>query len=169
MVLGVVAWYQGDPATSTRHQEEAFAICRKSGDDWMASKALVNLADMAEAAGDYERAAGLLADALGISRTMHDHVTVVMTVESVAEILHRRGDHSRAARLLGACATFRAEMVLPLDDHETSELAAVVAQVRDATGERIFEQAWNDGCRLPLDDAIDEASAAIEEASVAID
>jgi hypothetical protein len=161
VLLGVLAWYQDDPVTATRSQEQALTIFRRTGDAWRAVAPLTNLADIAEATKNYEHAASLLGEALRIGRTMHNRGGSVMCVESVAELLLRGGEPSRAARLFGACSAWRSERVLPLDDHEQSVLDAIVAATREAAGAQAFELAWTEGARLPFDEVLDEAILAV--------
>ncbi len=161
LILGVVAWYSDDGPRAQALYERALELCRSNGDEWAAAKLRVNLADVAEGLGQYERAASLLADALRTNRNMGDNVGAVYCVEAIAELRLRAGLPSHAARLLTACQTYRNDMALPLDHKERELRDALIDQARLTAGSIAFAIAETEGSTMTLDDAAEEALLAI--------
>jgi predicted ATPase/DNA-binding SARP family transcriptional activator len=162
VILGVLAWYQHDGPRARDLQEEALDICRRAGDEWAAAKPLINLADIAEGLGEYDRATMLLLQALRTSRDMGDRALAVVCVEAIAELRLRVGLPTHAARLLAACDTYRTDMALPLDDRERELRDDILGQARLAAGIVNFSIAWTEGSSLSLEEAAEEALATVD-------
>jgi predicted ATPase/DNA-binding SARP family transcriptional activator len=158
-VLGVIAFYRGDGAAAEKLQQSALAVAQERGDRWLAGKALINLSDIAESLGEWQRATGYVLETLRISKEMGDHALAVFAVEAMAELRLRLGAPRAAARLLAAAHTYRIDMGQPLDDHERGELDDIIEQIRAASGQVGFAVAWAEGVRLSLQEAVQDAIA----------
>ena len=156
-VLGVLAWYRQQATQAQTLQDQALAHAEAAGDAWLTALIRVNLADIAEGCGDYERASEHLQRALLSSRRMRDRSQAVYCVEAIAELRLRTGRPAAAARLLAACDTHRTDMTLPLTEQERQLLDDIIAEIRSRIGPVDFAVAWFDGTALTLDEAIDEA------------
>jgi hypothetical protein len=155
-------WYHHDGPRARDLQEEALDICRRAGDEWAAAKPLINLADIAEGLGEYDRATMLLLQALRTSRDMGDRALAVVCVEAIAELRLRAGLPTHAARLLAACDTYRTDIALPLDDRERELRDDILGEARLAAGDVNFSVAWTEGSSLSLEEAAEEALATVD-------
>jgi predicted ATPase/DNA-binding SARP family transcriptional activator len=158
-VLGVVAFYRGDGPAAEKLQQSALTAARQQGDRWLTGKVLINLSDIAESLGEWQRATGYVLEALRITQAMGDHALAVFAVEAMAELRLRLGAPRAATRLLAAAHTYRTDMGQPLDHHERGEHDQIVEQARTAAGEVGFAIAWAEGAARSLDEAVEDALA----------
>lgn len=90
-ILGVVAFCRGDGATAEKLQQSALAAAQEQGDRWLAGKVLINLSDIAESLGEWQRATAYVLETLRITAEMRDHALAVVAVEAMAELRHSVG------------------------------------------------------------------------------
>lgn len=100
--LGSALCHAGDPERGALLSARGIAACRAAGDRWNLAYALVGAALPATRTGRLDEAAGYLAESLRLRRDLDDLVGMAGSLEQLAWLAAQRGDHERAARLLGA-------------------------------------------------------------------
>jgi tetratricopeptide (TPR) repeat protein len=154
--LAAIACARGDLARAESLDDESLALFRAADDEWGVAIALSNQARTACRRGELERATALLRESLLRRRTLGDRRGAIVCLELAADLAERSGRAERAARLRGASEGLRALMhfVRPPDEL-ASRGSGPVSDARLATP--ALRAAWEDGRRLDLDAAIDEA------------
>ncbi|MEJ3653167.1 BTAD domain-containing putative transcriptional regulator [Actinomycetes bacterium KLBMP 9759] len=112
---------------------------------------LAELGFIAEQRGAADAACALHLEGLAAARKSADPRAVALAWEGLAGVEALRGDHHRAARLLGAAAALRARVGAPLPAGERGDVDRVTAVCREALGADAFASAFDDG-RLHDDD-----------------
>jgi predicted ATPase/DNA-binding SARP family transcriptional activator len=158
-LLGGIAFYQDDVARAERLQLESLATARAAADPWPAGIALINLSNVTESTGEYDRAMGYVREALQIGRATGDRTVALYGIEAVGELLLRLGAPRRAARLLAAADRYRIDYAQPLDDHERGLKDQIIEETRAAVGEVAFAVAWSEGATYTLEEAVSDALA----------
>ncbi|WP_338700853.1 regulator [Streptomyces sp. Q6] len=154
--LAMALAFQGDLASAVTLCQEARAACETHGERWAKAYALYVLAFAAWAGGEGEEAAKLAEDCLVINYEFRDLVGVVLPVEVIALLWASGGDCEQAAVLQGAARGIWGRVGLPLfgsvyfnAPHDTA-----VALAREGLGDQAYEEAFERGASLGLDEAV---------------
>ncbi|MFD1540562.1 BTAD domain-containing putative transcriptional regulator [Nonomuraea guangzhouensis] len=118
---------------------------------------LAELGYLIELRGDAATARDLHLEALTAAQRIGDPRTATWAVEGLASAAAARGDHERAALLLGLAAGVREHNQTPAAPSELAEVERVTGVAMEALGEATFGAAYERGGRLKLDDAADLA------------
>ncbi len=136
--------------------EESLEVCDAYGEGWHRAYTMMALGVDVWRQGDTARATALEKDSLAFNRSMDDPLGVGVNLEVLAWIAATEGDHTRAARLLGALRGIWQAIGAPLSGyghliryHEECE-----ATVRRALGEAAFNAAARQGARLSYAEAL---------------
>jgi predicted ATPase/DNA-binding SARP family transcriptional activator len=155
--LGDVAVVQGDRRTAAARYEQALGIAR-AHDDWERTIwALLGLGRVAEQQEEAERAAAFYAESLALGQEQDHRISVLASLEGLARVAAVSGQEERGARLLGAAATHREALGVPLPPHLRPGNERTVAAVRAALGEAAFAAAWTEGRAITLEQAVADA------------
>lgn len=108
---------------------------------------------------------------MGIAFSLEEIAKLAFAATGVAaatEETVRRSDLSvcnlqRAARLWGVAQTLREEMGVPLTQALQEKHDEKIAEARQALGEADWAMAWEQGCQLPLEQALTFALQGNEE------
>jgi predicted ATPase/DNA-binding winged helix-turn-helix (wHTH) protein len=158
--VGHVALDQGDYPAAKALLEESLAIRRELGDRFGIAASLSNLGYVALNQGDYPAARALLEESLASRRELGDQLGIPASLEGLAAVVASRRDSLRAARIWGATERSRAELGTPLPPNERSGYDRYVSAARIASGDdAAFDNAWQEGRSLTLDQAIELALA----------
>jgi predicted ATPase/class 3 adenylate cyclase/DNA-binding CsgD family transcriptional regulator len=137
------------------------AAARRSADDTIALVTgwyqMVNLtvrAFVGIAQGEPEQAERDAHDALAIAARTGGYARVADTFECLVRLAADEGNHSYAARLLGAADGLRQRMEHARFPMYQAGYDAVVATVREALGQSDFDATWAEGAALSTEDAI---------------
>lgn len=141
-------WFrQANYVPATVAAEESVALFRETGDRRGMAFALVNLGDLARAAGELQRAEHLYRESLELRRLVGHALGVLISLERLALVAAAQQQWAEAARLLGGAASSRQTLGTPLPPSEKPEQEQVLAMIRSALDERAFEEAWQGGWR----------------------
>jgi predicted ATPase/DNA-binding CsgD family transcriptional regulator len=133
--------------------DRAAAVARRLDMPRVLADALEQQGHLA-AADDLDRATDLHHEALA-ERVEHGLRTFsVDSLEALAALAARAEPTPEAVRLLAASDRARAAMAYPLDPARRRAHQTSLADLRAALGDRPFGQAWTEGARLTLDEAI---------------
>jgi tetratricopeptide (TPR) repeat protein len=160
--LGNAALNQRDYPAARALLEESLAIHRELGDRYGIATSLSNLGLVAYEQGDYPAARALYEESLATRRELGDRSGsgIAVSLEGLAAVAASLGDSLRAARIWGATERLRAEIGTPLTPNERSRYDRYVAAARiSSRDDAAFDNAWQEGRGLTLEQAIDLALA----------
>jgi tetratricopeptide (TPR) repeat protein len=161
--LGQQARRSGQLEQAQTLLEECHVLWRQAGTRMGERAAIMNLALVTLERGAIVRSAELVCDSLEISHDMGDDgsATTVRCIEIAAQILGAL-DSPRTAVGLVAAATLRREVLgAPRPAVEQPEIDHTLRWAHDALGDPAFDAAWNRGQELPIQEAVDLASASL--------
>lgn len=163
--LGIVAMFRGDYERAKALDEEGLAISRESGDVWCSGMTLNHLGVMALLQEDYGKAQALCKESLQLCRRSGMPHVIAYALYTLAALAGTREQPVRSARLWGATEALREAIgatFSPLE-HRVYDpyIAAARAQIEDAA----WEAAWQEGRRMSMDEAIEQALSGEEPAS----
>jgi hypothetical protein len=153
----LVAWSQGDNASSRSLQEESLEIGRELGNMHGVAQSLGNLGLVAWSQGDYASARSLQEESLDIRRQLGDRRGIAFSLEAFAGHNAKEIKREKAARLWGAAERLREEIGSQLRPTDQEEHNGAVAAVRAAIGENGFAVAWAEGRIMTMEQAIEYA------------
>jgi len=160
---GRVAQARGDLAAARAAFDEGVTLGLEDGYNQPIAHLSTMRGRLALTEGDTDGALRWFAIALAPLRRMKNHWSTIILVEDLARIAVERGDHERAARLLGAVANLREEAgaaPLPLEREAMDRLAG---SVRANLGGPAFEAAFQAGRSLSLTQSLDLAATLVGE------
>ncbi|WP_106401870.1 BTAD domain-containing putative transcriptional regulator [Actinocorallia populi] len=114
---------------------------------------LVELGFAAEQRGRAAQALAHHLDALAAAATIEGGRELISAIEGVAGALAAAGEHTDAARLLGAADTFRASSGFPLAPAERGDLDRITRRARTELGEDPFTAEFTRGTELTFPEA----------------
>ncbi|MFN2250741.1 MAG: ATP-binding protein, partial [Anaerolineae bacterium] len=168
--LGIVACRRQDYPLAIQRYEASLELKRALGETWDVVRSMVNLAEMAWRAGDYDRCEELHLEALDECRrgSFEDPMLEGAIAGNLAEVAYCRGDYARAGKMYGEAlaelygAGERVNITLSL-----AGTGAVAAQQKHPRrGARLLAAAEAHRERTGM--ALDEANAAMHESMVAV-
>jgi predicted ATPase/DNA-binding SARP family transcriptional activator len=152
-VRGELTRVAGEDGLAQAAYEEGLQISRTIGDQIYVSVFLANLSYLADHRGDYEEARRLTREALRICWSLGRRLMAAWTISEVAGPEHGLGHSERGAMLIGAADD--ALRVLGSRRHpgDLPEHDRVVAGIRAALGEELYDRLHAEGARMSLDQA----------------
>jgi predicted ATPase/DNA-binding CsgD family transcriptional regulator len=134
--------------------DRAVAVARRLDMPCVLADALEQQGHLAAAGDDADTALELHHRALAVRAVFGLRTFAVDSLEALAALAAGAEPAAEVVRLLAAGDQARASMTYPRDPARRRAHQATVAGLRAALGDRPFEQAWADGARLPLDEAV---------------
>lgn len=157
--LGAVTSKQRDHAAARRYYEESLRLLKPMGHQYYLAAALHNLADVLLRQHVLEQAEGYLRESVAIYKELGDSIELIGSLERFATLAVCRQRYMEAARWLGAAKAAREQTGLSESLSDTEDFDRDRRKALDALGEAAFTQCWEQGLRMTLDAAIDEAIA----------
>jgi tetratricopeptide (TPR) repeat protein len=155
-VLALAYYKLGDRARAWDLAKDNLHRARASGYETMEMTALGALAFYALDEGRVEEAIPLLVESIRIWRTQggSDLDEIGLYLCSVAHVAASKGEEETAARLISATRAVNDE-IGAVEPSYTAELnAGTLAVVRAALDESAFDEAWEKGAKMTIDDAV---------------
>jgi len=159
--LGVVAADEGDLDEAKSFLQASLEIDRRMENLDGIATGVGNLGGIALRAGALEDGERLTADSLRLFSRVGDVLGIADDIEHAAEAAAMRGHHERAARLLGAVETMRRKEGLRMPDVDIARYQTIAEGVREVLGLEAFEAAYESGCGLNREAAVEEAIAGL--------
>lgn len=157
--LGEVNLWRGQLAEAAALAGEGLALWQETANEWGIAQGLGTAAAVAAAQGDRALAAQRYLQSLNRSLSLEDWRGITGSLAGLAET---SSDPRHAARLLSAARTLgRAAGVHTLAHHYQFERAVTTARSR--LNDAAFDEAWDAGRCLSLEQAIAEARAIADE------
>jgi predicted ATPase/DNA-binding NarL/FixJ family response regulator len=166
--LGVTAIYAQDYARAERLLNEARAEYRRIGDERSVAEALIWLG-MAEheQRGDFSRAAALVREALGISRSFQDRHLFHMCADAVVWLAGETAEPEQVTRLIGMNEALREVTGFARSAWEHVPFASVIATLSSRLDDESVRAAQTEGYALSLEQMAELALEVLDKASEA--
>jgi predicted ATPase/class 3 adenylate cyclase len=132
----------------------AIGVMRELGHHAKVSDALIGLGALERRAGQTERAAGHLGEALVMAREARDPGHLMGALLLLSLVINEQGDHERAARLLGAAARLEDDGAAMPPPELIAQMGDPDAEVRRTLSDEAFAAARAEGYAMTLDDAV---------------
>ncbi len=145
--------------------ERSLAVFRSISDTGAVATVLVALSRYHARLWDFGTAAGAMREALVVFTAISDRRGLASVLECAAEIATVRGRPLQAARLLGAAASERHRIHVPVSRLLRPWHLDLVARTKAAAGEALFTAAWWDGHEAGIDGTIPDAELELQELS----
>ena len=158
---GLAIGQTGDYEESDSYLKRSAEIAHERGDLHTYAYALRNSSITALNRQLYAEAEKMAKESLAISAEHGDRWSMLRAMERVAAAcaLAEKKNHARAARLLGAVNSVRRDIGAPLAPAEQEMHEEAIQAARESLGEELFRQNWEEGQRMPLEQAVEEALA----------
>jgi len=159
--IGGAALVRGDYDAAIARFRACIPILREVGDTTNMAGNLSNPACALVLSGDIAAARPMWRESLDTARIGGFSENLVEGIEIAAAILTDAGQTRLAAHLLGAATAYRGTMSLTRAAFMRIMVERQETALRAALGDEAYEQAWDEGYILSLEQAIAEAIAAI--------
>jgi predicted ATPase len=152
--LAIALHRQGHWAAARELYEQALEVARALGAPWEIGAALrkLGLAECGE--GLHDLALEHLAEGMTILHGLSDRLGVVESLEGLADVAAATPAPRRAARMWGAADALRQETGYARSVYESIAYERQVKAVRAILAAEAFDQAWDEGRAMTLDDAV---------------
>jgi tetratricopeptide (TPR) repeat protein len=152
--LAIALHRQGHWAAARELYEQALEVARELGAPWEIGAALrkLGLAECGE--GLHDLALEHLAEGMTILHGLSDRLGVVESLEGLADVAAATPAPRRAARMWGAADALRQETGYARSVYESIAYERRVKAVRAILTAEAFDQAWDEGRAMSLDDAV---------------
>jgi predicted ATPase/class 3 adenylate cyclase/DNA-binding CsgD family transcriptional regulator len=137
-----------------RYAEEALSLARQGDMCWVVESALASQARLARVDGDPHAAEDLCHDALDLACPLGHRPAMCDALEILAGAVADQDRFEEAARLFGAAQALRDGLGYVRFPVLEPSHDADVAVVREALVSEDFDQAWSEGGKLSLDEAV---------------
>jgi non-specific serine/threonine protein kinase len=150
---GVINHLDGDLPGARAFYEAALEMGSKSGDTDSIASALVNLGEVEEAEGDYEKAYSHYTNCLGLYAHRGKKVAIAYCAEIIAGLStkHRKRP-SDAAMFFGFADALRKEIESPIESFNAQRLQADIKVTESAMTPDTFKGSWDAGASLDIDE-----------------
>jgi non-specific serine/threonine protein kinase len=155
--LAAVTRMLGDPDEAHRLLEEYVALARQTGDRYLLGSALPKWVHIAIARGVPDQAEAYVQEALGLFRVFNDGWWTARCLNLLTVMAAERGDHLRAARLLGAAEHLLDQSGARLVPTDEARSARMCAMLGTQLGEEQFDAARAEGRRAPVEQIVQYA------------
>jgi non-specific serine/threonine protein kinase len=157
--LGLMAGQQSDYESARTQFEAALTLWQGQVDKWSLAQTLNLLGEVAERQGKLEEASDLYTQCLLLSREVGDRGRMALVLHHLGAIARFGEEYERAATLLAAAASLHmgGSGPSPLTLTDSTDLERDIAAVHAVLGEKAFAAAWEAGCRLSTQAAIELA------------
>ena len=149
----------GDLANARKHDEESLQLRRELGDKRGVALVLGNLGDIAAAQKDYATAEEYYRQALMGLHEQGERRAILACLIGACEVAGGAGQGTRAVVLAGGIHTGLACLDVDVDRREHQRFEDTLARLRADLDPHAFEQAWNQGTSLTLEQLVDLALA----------
>lgn len=152
--IGERARLSGDDARARSAYEESLAIAERTGDSRRQYYVLFNLGFVAQHEGNHQEAVRVFRRSLALCQDLGVPSDVAQELLALAGSLGALGEPVRAAHLFGAASAFLQRNGTLIDPSDQPEHDRNIALVRSQLGDKAFQEAWEEGQNMTLDQAI---------------
>jgi non-specific serine/threonine protein kinase len=143
----------GDVERARAIGEESLSLARATSDEHSEAHILHSLGGSAQREGRFADALAMLGDANRLFRNLGDRLHTAATLSSIASVLVVTERTRTAARLLARAEVLREEVgISPVWLEKTND--RTLAVIRTQLDEAAFDEAWEQGRELTLEEAV---------------
>jgi tetratricopeptide (TPR) repeat protein len=158
-MLGDLARIEGDHSAARVLLKGALEVCRQIGGKYAIGNTLNNLAAAEFGDGDYEAAGAHFTEGLRMvqeseAKVAGEKMAISYSLDGFAALAAQAGKAQLAATLAGAAEHLRQLMKFNIEPAENRFRQAYIASLRAMLPDNQFAAAYEQGCKLELDDSI---------------
>jgi len=151
---GTLAADDGDLQGARELKEKSLIIYRKIGDIYIISMLSWSLSRVVTALKDYTTARTLLEDSVTTSRQLGNKWIMPYFLEGFGDVLIGEGNAKRAAKLYGSAEVLREKIGLSMPPTDRIFYDRAVGSMREALSPDIFQESWDAGRAMKLEQAL---------------
>lgn len=163
--MGDVFRFRGEQRSARRCYEESLELERKAGGHQMEANVLGSLGIVLLEEGDVAGARDELRESLRITAALGITYSLPTALEQLAAWATASGHPRLAARFWGAAEAEREATGTPMQPFDRPYHQSRMDLARESAGARAFDEAWQQGRRMPLEAAVDLGLARADERS----
>jgi predicted ATPase/class 3 adenylate cyclase len=161
--LGVESQIRGDLVRATELYSESLQLADARGDTSGKAVALLNLGEIQRDRGEVDASVASYRESLKLGQDLGDIALCVQCIRGLGTLLASAGRPEDAVRLLASAEGLGETLGFPVQPSEHLAYDRAIEVIRSALGDPGFTAAWTAGRALPLEEAIAETRAIIEE------
>jgi predicted ATPase/DNA-binding SARP family transcriptional activator len=151
---GVLACHQGDYERARTFIQEGLPLLREVGDRVAVARGLLGLGLSAFHQDTLERAEGFFKEGLSLAREIGARLDMPPLLEGLAAVACRKNHHRQGCMLLGFSDQLRGAIGTPISIAERADYEAVMSAVHSNLGDKGFAEAWAEGQKMTMDQAL---------------
>ena len=159
-LLGVGAQIAGDLLEAREWMTRRLAVVRATGNSFLVASEASNLSMVERQLGNLDAAEALAREALELGEKIGDQFTTPFAISGLAAIATERGEHARAATLVGAAEAIMEAQQMAWPPDERPHYERMLADLPAAMGSDEFERARAAGRAMPPREAVTYALGA---------
>src|SRR5258708_3940632 len=148
---------RSDYQTARARFAESLPIAQQFGDAHRITMIESELAHMQRYEGHYQQAEAAYRDTIRAWQKLGHRAAIAHQLESFGFVARAQNQLSRAARLLGAAASLRDKIKIPMSSQERVEYDRELAGLRAGLEDHTFDELWAEGRALTMEAAIQYA------------
>jgi tetratricopeptide (TPR) repeat protein len=162
-LLGVGAQIAGDLLEARDWMTRRLALVRATGNGFLIASEASNLSMVERQLGNLETAEALAREALEIGESTGDQFTTPFAISGLAAIATDRGEHERAATLVGAAEAIMSAQRMAWPPDERPHYERMLASLPDVMGSFAFDRARAAGQAMGSSQAVEFALRATRD------
>jgi predicted ATPase/DNA-binding CsgD family transcriptional regulator len=144
----------GQPGRAIELGEEGVAISEDRGELWARSYMLVATSQVHWRQGDKQLAEVQARAGAAFKHAIDDRSGLQLLFETLAWMAAEGGAHQRAAIILGSAEHVRKSSGIDVPDAQRQQHERSIALALDALGQRLYDEAYERGLTMTIDDAV---------------
>ena len=147
----------GETAAAKALWEQGLVLFRQEGDKGHISWGLEGLGGLAFLEKRFEEANTLHKESLKYKAEVMNKLGIAFSFDGLAQVAAAQGNSQRAAMLWGAAEQLRRLLGTPVDPSRQNVFTSLIPTARQALGLELFEQQWQKGRSLSLEQGVNYA------------
>jgi predicted ATPase/class 3 adenylate cyclase len=153
-VQGEIAKVAGDLPAARKAYEKSLEFCRETGEVLRVYMILSNMSHIAYIDGDFQQSQDFAFKSLSGWLEIGVRQGIISALWTLAGPTDRLGESQKAARLLGASQALFHEMGAADHPSDLPQLALYMNAVQEQLGQQAFDEAWEAGQAMTLEQAV---------------
>jgi DNA-binding CsgD family transcriptional regulator/tetratricopeptide (TPR) repeat protein len=169
--LGMAALFERDFERASGLVRDSIKLFRELENDPSIAEALTGMGRISVQQGEIASAQNYFVEGLDIARRIGPRWLIATCLEGSSHIAASLGDGRRTVTLAGAASRLRDEIGVPIPPSARNELENTLQRARSTLNRKDFDEAWELGLHIPIDEAIvqSRSSPAIPSSSKVVD
>jgi non-specific serine/threonine protein kinase len=156
-ILAETRMLAGETAAAKALWEQGLVLFRQEGDKGHISWGLEGLGGLAFLEKRFEEANTLHKESLKYKAEVMNKLGIAFSFDGLAQVAAAQGNSQRAAMLWGAAEQLRRLLGTPVDPSRQNVFTSLIPTARQALGLELFEQQWQKGRSLSLEQGVNYA------------